>query len=139
MWLQMLIIGAGGFLGAMSRFLLSGYAQNFSRKQIFPYGTLVVNVLGCLLIGLVFGLIINYQLLGERTRLLVITGFLGSFTTFSSFGYETFVLIKDNEILLALINILTQVTFGLVAVWLGYILSKLTILLIGNIASKLVT
>jgi len=84
-----------------------------------------VNLLGCLIIGFLFGVIAISQFIGPRIRLLLITGFLGALTTFSSFGYETFKLITDRNYTVALLNILIQVTAGLFAVWIGYIFSRL--------------
>ena len=126
MFTNILVVGLGGFFGAIARFLISGWVQNLFSKSVFPFGTLSVNMLGCLVIGLLFGL---SQYLGDvltpRGKLLLITGFLGALTTFSTFGHETFELIQDNEILLAFANVGIQIVFGLFAVWIGYYLSYL--------------
>ena len=116
MLLQYIIVGIGGFLGAISRFFISTRIQKFS-NSFFPFGTLAVNMLGCLLIGFLFGII---DKLGIGCKELLISGFLGAFTTFSTFGYETFVLIRDKKIVQAFANILMQVVIGILAVWLGY-------------------
>jgi len=86
----------------------------------FPVGTLVVNVSGCFLIGLLGGLVETRQLLGPDLRVFLLIGVLGGFTTFSSFAYETLALTRDAEFSRALLNIGAQVVLGLGAAWLGY-------------------
>jgi fluoride exporter len=125
MIIQYIIVGIGGSFGALLRFIIESWIHGFSKTSIFPFGTLAVNLLGCLLIGFLFGIIAVSQLIGPRARLLLITGFLGALTTFSSFGYETFILIKNQEFIIALVNVLIQVTVGLLAVWIGYAISRL--------------
>ncbi len=126
MLLQYLMVGIGGFIGAVSRFFISTRVQEIS-KSFFPYGTLAVNMLGCLLIGFLFGIIDNTQLLGLSAKNLLVTGFLGALTTFSTFGYETYILIRDKRIIQALANVLIQITVGILAVWLGYFISTILI------------
>ena len=120
---KLLIIGAGGFVGAALRFLLAGLVQNLSGSIDFPYGTLAVNVTGCLLIGFLIQLDIAYGLFGPETRMLVFIGFLGAFTTFSTFSYETFGLLSDGETFPALVNVGAQLALGLGAVWFGQTLA----------------
>jgi CrcB protein len=81
---------------------------------------LTVNVVGCLLIGLVAGLIDNKQIGGGELRAFVVIGILGGFTTYSAFGYETINLIRDGNISAAIVNIAAQIVLGLGAVWIGY-------------------
>ena len=115
---QLLVVGAGGFIGAIARFLLSDIAQK--RFPTFPAaGTMVVNMLGCLAIGLIATLITQRPTVPDHVRLLVVTGFLGSLTTFSTFGHETVSLITGNQWRLAGANVLVSVTIGLMGVWLG--------------------
>jgi fluoride exporter len=115
---QCFVVAIGGFFGAIARFTLSIQVQN-RFKSFFPYGTLFVNVLGCFLMGLMFGLISKTDFVGLNMQNMIDTGFIGAFTTFSTFSYETFSLIRENEIFLALLNIGIQVILGLLAVWLG--------------------
>jgi fluoride exporter len=122
---QSLIVGIGGILGAISRYLLENFVMFFTGKTLFPLGTFVVNMLGCLLIGMIFALIDNYSSVGSRVRLFFITGYLGALTTFSSFGLDTFKLIISNHIMIAVFNILIQVVIGLFAVWLGYVVIRI--------------
>lgn len=120
-WHQLLIVGLGGCFGAIARYVLSGYAQAFALQKFgraYPLGTLLVNVAGCFLIGVLMGLVLNRQL-PEPARLLLVTGFLGSLTTFSTFGYETVELLHENDLRQAVANIAANVVIGLVAVWLG--------------------
>lgn len=116
---NLLFVGLGGFVGALLRYLLSGYIQNLSQRVDFPYGTLVVNVTGCFLIG-IFSQLVNLQWdISAEVRLLIMVGLLGSFTTYSTFGNETLTLLQDQRLFLALINIGTHLFFGLLAVLLG--------------------
>lgn len=125
--LKILLIGAGGFVGTVLRYLVSGLAHSFiSAGSAFPYGTLVVNTLGCFLIGFFSGLVETRQLFDPETRVFVLIGLLGGFTTFSSFGYETFALMRDGQTTAALSNIGLQVVLGLAAVWCGHVLARLS-------------
>jgi CrcB protein len=89
--------------------------------SLFPFGTLAVNVLGCLLIGALMALAVERESLSPNLRLLLVTGVLGGFTTFSAFGYETLALAMiERQPLLALANVATEVVLGLVAAWSGW-------------------
>lgn len=121
--LKLLLIGAGGFIGSVLRYLLSGAAQTMSQSIMFPYGTLTVNMLGCLCIGVLAELSENRGLLNADTKAFVIVGILGGFTTFSAFGNETLSLIRSGEPSLALMNVGAHIVLGLGAVWLGYTLA----------------
>ncbi len=114
------VVGSGGFLGALARFGLSGLVPRQLPLATFPYGTLVVNLLGCLAIGVITGLAESRQLFGPEVRTFALIGLLGGFTTFSSFGYETFAMIRDDEYLRAAANVGLHVVPGLVLVWLGH-------------------
>lgn len=116
---RLLLIALGGGFGAVARYLLGGVVQR-AMGAGFPYGTLVVNVLGCLLIGLLF------PPCTRRTTLsaFVLIGALGGFTTFSTFSYETFRLANDGEFLRAFLNVVLSVTLGFGAVLIGYRLAE---------------
>ncbi len=114
-----LLIGLGGFLGAIMRYALSDYVQSWSKITQFPLGTLVVNLVGCLLIGALAQLAEARNIFTPETSSLVFLGFLGAFTTFSTFSSDSFNLISDGNNLLFYLNIGASVIFGLAAVWLG--------------------
>jgi CrcB protein len=118
-------VGTGGFLGAIARYALSGFVQRTASFSGFPYGTLVVNVTGCATIGLLAGWVETRQLLGAETRLFLFIGLLGSFTTFSTFGYETLALLRDGAAIRAVANVTLHVGLGLTAAWAGLVLSRL--------------
>jgi len=121
---QIVLVGIGGCLGSVFRYLLSGIVQRSFPISEFPFGTLVVNVVGCLLIGLLHGLAETKQIIGPELRLFLMIGLLGGFTTFSTFGYETLALMRDAEVFRAMGNVVLQVLVGLTAVWLGDILGR---------------
>jgi CrcB protein len=116
---KLMLIGLGGFAGALLRYGVSGLVQNLSRSVSFPYGTLAVNLLGCLLIGLLSQAAETYGLFSAQARSFMFVGLLGAFTTFSTFGNETFNLFREGESTAALLNVGLQVVLGLGAVWLG--------------------
>jgi CrcB protein len=115
----LLLVGVGGFAGSVLRYVISGYIQQLTQSTSFSYGTLTVNIVGCLIIGTLSQLAESYGLLTAETRALLITGFLGGFTTFSTFSNETLNLFRDSENLTALLNIGTHILLGLGAVWIG--------------------
>ena len=117
------MIGSGGFLGALARYGLTGFVQRQLPPTAFPYGTLAVNLLGCSLIGMVAGLAETRQLLGQEFRAFALIGLLGGFTTFSTFGYETFGMLRAAEYARAVSNVGIHVGLGVALVWLGYILT----------------
>lgn len=116
---NLLLVGGGGFLGSVARYYLSGWATQGSHASRFPLGTLVVNVLGCLLIGLLAGLAEHAHLLSAPIRLFLLTGFIGGFTTYSAFAYETYFLGREHLMGAAFANIALQLFLGLGAVLLG--------------------
>jgi fluoride exporter len=120
---RLLLIGLAGFIGTLSRYWLSGVvARRFG--ETFPVGTLVVNLTGCLLIGLLYYLLQERFLVNETVRTIVFIGLLGGFTTFSSFGLQTFTLLQDGELGLAALNVSLSNLIGLTLVWAGYSLAK---------------
>lgn len=121
--LQIFLIALGGSVGSVLRYLMAGWGQRLS-SGTFPFGTLLVNVLGCLLIGFLNALFNGPYLIRQEYRLALTVGVLGGFTTFSAFGWESFSLANDGQYFRAILNILLSITLGLVAVWLGYRLSQ---------------
>ena len=116
---EILIIGAGGFLGAVLRYIAIISMQVFKTKHAIPVGTLLVNVIGCLLIGFLAVMAENGRILTPDTRNFLIVGILGAFTTFSTFGYESMTMLKSGAGTAFVLNIGLQLGLGLVAVWLG--------------------
>ena len=122
---NILLVGFGGFIGSVLRYLASGYVQQASKSVDFPYGTLAVNVMGCFAIGFLAQLAESRGVLASESRLFVFVGILGGFTTFSSFGNETLNLARDSQMVNALANVGMNVVIGLLAVWLGRTVSYL--------------
>jgi CrcB protein len=113
-------IAIGGGLGAMARHAVN-HVFNLRFGTTFPAGIFIVNAVGCLVIGLLAGLIASTRLhLGEVGRTFVFVGVLGGFTTFSSYGLDTFTLFRGGHAGLGLINAVGQTIVGLGAVWLGF-------------------
>lgn len=121
---NLLVIGAGGFLGAVARYGLSNLVQRFSRGA-FPLGTFAVNVLGCLAIGALLALVEARPTLSPNVRLFLVIGLLGSFTTFSTFGNETYGLLRSGAAATALVYLGASVVLGLIAVGLGRAMIRL--------------
>jgi CrcB protein len=121
---KLLAIGSGGFIGALLRYATGGLVHRMLPNAIFPWGTMVVNILGCLIIGLGGGLIENRQMFTPEMRAFLFIGILGSFTTFSTFGLETFNLAKEGQVLASLANVGLSVMIGLLAVLAGNLLSR---------------
>jgi len=122
--LKYLLIGTGGFLGSVLRYWTSVNAYKVFGEK-FPYGTFIVNALGCLLIGFIAEISENRFLVSPEIRIFLMIGFLGGYTTFSTFGYETFVLLQDKDYLTAFANIFLSVIVCLASVWIGTIIAKL--------------
>ncbi|MHB9053637.1 MAG: fluoride efflux transporter CrcB [Thermoleophilia bacterium] len=119
-----IVIGVGGFFGAISRY---GMALWIGERwgRIFPLGTLVINITGSFFIGLLMYLLAQRLLVNSLWRSLLVIGFLGAFTTFSTFEYETGNLIGDGELLFASINIVASVGFGFAALKLGELIARI--------------
>lgn len=121
---KLFLIGLAGFIGTLTRYWMSGaVARRYG--ETFPLGTLVVNLVGCFLVGLLFYLLQERFLVNQTVRTMVMIGFLGGFTTFSSFGLQTFTLLQDGEFGLALLNLSIANIFGLFLVWAGYTLARI--------------
>ena len=121
---KLVLMFAAGGLGAMARFGLGGLIQRWLGGG-FPYGTFVINVLGCLMFGLIWSLAEDRLVISGDTRLILLTGFMGSFTTFSTFAFETTGLLRNSEWFFAMGNILGQTILGLLAVVGGMALGRL--------------
>lgn len=119
----LLFIGLGGFIGSIGRYLVQQLIQN-STTSLFPYGTLLVNITGCFLIGLFFALSLKGNM-SDEWRLFLVTGICGGYTTFSAFSMETFTLLRTGELLFAFTYIAASVALGLLATFLGISIVKL--------------
>jgi len=121
---NILIVGVGGFIGAISRYLIILFNDKYYNNYDFPFDTLLVNVIGSFLIGITLALAVKYNILSRHTigSFLFVTGFLGSFTTFSAFSRDTLILFLERYYSLVALNILLNIilSFGMVA--LGYFL-----------------
>ncbi|MBN1311142.1 MAG: fluoride efflux transporter CrcB [Anaerolineae bacterium] len=121
---KLLLIGAAGALGALARYGLAGVVQRIGGVD-FPWGTLTVNILGSFLFGVVWSLSEDRLIIGSETRLIVLTGFMGAFTTFSTFMFETGALLREAQWELAALNLAGQNTVGLTCLFLGLIVGRL--------------
>ena len=120
---QLLAIAGGGALGAILRFLMSSHIYRLFGRD-FPYGTLAVNILGSFLMGIFFIFIIERGMLSAEWRSIIIVGFLGAFTTFSTFSIETLTLLESGELSRAVLNIFLSVALCLAATWLGLLMGR---------------
>jgi CrcB protein len=118
-----ILVGVAGLIGTLLRYWLSGLVAR-GYGETFPWGTLVVNLVGCFLAGAVFHVTEERFLISPTLRTVILIGFLGGFTTFSSYGLQTFTLLRDGEIGWAAVNIAASNVFGLLMVWTGYVVSK---------------
>lgn len=118
---NILIVGLGSLFGGIARYLLSGFIQRHV-PIAFPVGILLVNLLGCFIIGIVAGLLTH--VLATRHHLLLAVGFCGSFTTFSTFSLDNLQLLHDKAFFLLGLNIVLSVGLGLLATWVGYLCAQ---------------
>ncbi|HLG59654.1 MAG TPA: fluoride efflux transporter CrcB [Vicinamibacterales bacterium] len=121
--MQLLAIGIGGALGAIARYVLGGAVHRLT-PGFFPYGTFVVNVVGCLAFGVIVGLAESRLTVGPVARAFLLIGVLGGFTTFSSFTFETFELLRDGQVMHAAANVAGQVLLGFMALWAGFVAGR---------------
>ena len=117
--LNIFLVAIGGALGSVARYLTSTWVQTSSKNINFPFGTLTVNLLGCLVIGILAQLAESRGVINSEYRAFLFVGILGGFTTFSSFGNETISLARAGEMWNAMANIGANVILGLFAVWMG--------------------
>jgi CrcB protein len=115
------LVAAGGAIGSVLRYLLSRVAQG---DATFPIGTFVVNVTGCLVVGVVAGFAFDRSSLSVNARVFLMVGVCGGFTTFSAFGYETLKLVEAGQLWHAGLNAGGQLVLGLAAVWAGVALAR---------------
>lgn len=118
----MLLVGAGSFIGGALRYLVSTVLHPVGR---FPISTFVVNVIGCLLIGLLYGLFSKYSTTSSHYCLLLTTGLCGGFTTFSTFANESLLMLQSSDYLMFTLYISLSVVMGIIAVMLGYSLTRI--------------
>lgn len=117
-------IGLGGFVGAILRYLVSGWVQDRSGSIAFPYGTLSVNLMGCFIIGFLTFLVETRSFFSVETRSFILIGLLGSFTTFSTFGNETLVLIRGGRLDMAAFYTGVHLVVGVMMVWMGRLVAS---------------
>jgi CrcB protein len=121
--LNFFLVAIGGAIGSTARYVLSTLVLRVTGTQ-FPLGTFAVNVIGCLAFGAIAGAASQRVQIAPPLRLFLLTGILGGFTTFSSYAFESFTLIRDGQFLWASINIAGQIVAGLAGMWAGYVITN---------------
>ena len=121
--LNLLLIAIGGALGSTARYLFSLLVQRAS-GTLFPIGTFAVNCVGCLVFGAIAGAAEQRVQIAPELRLFLLVGILGGFTTFSSYAFESFVLLRDGQFAAASVNIVGQVVAGLAGMWIGFAIGR---------------
>jgi len=124
MFSNILLVAVGGAVGSVGRYLCQRWI-NESYQHSFPLATFLVNITGCLLIGILYALGEKGNILSQQTRLLLITGFCGGFTTFSTFAFESMGLLRTGDLFYFLLYIIGSVILGIIAVYLGSLFIKL--------------
>ncbi len=116
---NILLVGLGGFIGSVARYFLLKYNTAWSIASL-PIGTLIVNIIGCLIVGIVFGISVKYNIFSNEIRLFLVVGICGGFTTFSTFALENFLLFENGHLLSIFLYVSLSVTLCIGAVFLGY-------------------
>jgi fluoride exporter len=120
----LLLVGTGGFIGSISRFLVSRFVQN-NFTSSFPFGTFFVNISGCLLIGLIYGLSEKNELFSSGWKMFLTAGFCGGFTTFSTFANENLAMLRDGDFFHFLLYSGLSVFLGIAATFFGVLMTKI--------------
>ena len=118
-----LIVGLGGFIGTIARFAVSRYFQE-NVSSVFPWSTFIVNIIGCLLIGLIYGISEKSEFLSPDVQLFLAVGICGGFTTFSALSNDSFILLRNNEFIRFALYTSLSFFIGLMAVYFGRFLTK---------------
>jgi fluoride exporter len=124
LWQRLALLSLAGAVGTLARYGLSNLVQRFSPSE-FPWGTLAVNALGCLAFGVVWSLAEERMLISGATRIVLLVGFMGAFTTFSTFAFETGQLLDDSQWLTAAASLLAQNVLGVALVLVGMAVGRL--------------
>ena len=122
--MNVLYVALGGALGSVARYLVSTTVHRYVSAADFPYGTFAVNIIGCAVFGVIVGFAENRFDLTPAIRAFFLVGILGGFTTFSAFTFDTHELLRTAAFLRAAFNVVGQITIGLFALWLGYVITK---------------
>lgn len=120
---NIILVGIGGMLGSVLRYLASQFVTT-EFPSVFPYGTFAVNILGCLLIGMIFGLSQRHEWLSPEIRVFLAVGFCGGFTTFSAFAYENIVLLQEKDYLTFAVYSVLSFVVCLLATFAGLVITK---------------
>ena len=123
--MKILLIGLGGFLGAVLRYLASCGIHKLVKEDSFPAGTFAVNMIGCFFIGLALCFAANNDSFNDDLKFFIITGLLGAFTTYSTFSHDTYVLISNKAYFVAFGNVAGQLFGGIAATAIGYFITNL--------------
>ena len=121
---ELSLIALAGALGTLARYGLSALVYGIMGQK-FPWGTLAVNAIGCFLFGLIWVLAEERLVISGQTRFVILTGFMGAFTTFSTFGFESAVLLRDSEWMLATLNVVGHIALGIICVFAGFAAGRL--------------
>ena len=121
---SILMVGLGGFIGTVARFLFARYFQ-FNVTSVFPWSTFIVNIVGCLLIGIIYGLSEKGNMWSPDVRLFLTVGICGGFTTFSTFSYDSFLMIQEQDWFRFALYTSLSIFIGLMAVYVGRLIIKI--------------